>query len=157
LKLILGYLCREWDNIWATNKRIIDPTSHRYVAVANEAANGGAVPFVLSNFSGADSKQTPLLPKNPDAGTRELQLAARVLLERDDVKLLKEGEEITLMRWGNAIVERIEKDANGNAVAVHGRLNLEGDFSKTERKITFVAERADCTKLQFIEVHFSLR
>ncbi len=55
-----------------------------------------------------------------------------VWVERDDAVLIKEGEEVTLMRWGNAIVERIERNAAGAITAMHGRLNLEGDFSKTE-------------------------
>ena len=143
---------REWDGIWATNKRIIDPTSHRYVAVVHEAAAGGAVPLLLSDFSGPDHKLTDLLPKNPEAGTRSMSLGARVWLERDDVKLIKDGEEVTLMRWGNAIIERIERDANGAPVAAHGRLNLAGDFKKTEKKITFVCDRPDCTRLQLVEL-----
>ncbi len=34
----------------------------------------------------------------------------------EDVQLLKEGEEVTLMDWGNAIVQTISKSADGKTI-----------------------------------------
>ncbi len=37
-------------------------------------------------------------------------------LDAEDVQLLKEGEEVTLMDWGNAIVQTISKSADGKTI-----------------------------------------
>lgn len=37
-----------------------------------------------------------------------------IWLDQEDVQLLKDGEEVTLMDWGNAFVERIHKSPDGS-------------------------------------------
>src|SRR6266571_1186518 len=44
------------------------------------------------------------------------------------------------MDWGNAIVRSKGKDANGNITSLTMDLNLEGDFRKTKKKITWLAQ-----------------
>lgn len=44
------------------------------------------------------------------------------------------------MDWGNAIVRSKEKDADGNITSITMDLNLEGDFRKTKKKITWLAQ-----------------
>lgn len=44
------------------------------------------------------------------------------------------------MDWGNAIVRSKETDAEGNVTAITMDLNLEGDFRKTKKKITWLAQ-----------------
>ena len=39
-----------------------------------------------------------------------------VWLDQEDVQLLKEGEEVTLMDWGNAFVHTISKSEDGNTI-----------------------------------------
>jgi len=46
---------------------------------------------------------------------------------------------ITLMDWGNAIVREITSDTDGNVTSIEADLHLDGDFKKTEKKITWVA------------------
>ena len=48
--------------------------------------------------------------------------------------------QITLMDWGNAIVRSKEVDASGTIVSLTMNLNLEGDFQKTKKKITWLAQ-----------------
>ena len=48
--------------------------------------------------------------------------------------------QITLMDWGNAIVRSKEVDASGTIVSLTMNLNLDGDFRKTEKKITWLAQ-----------------
>jgi glutamyl-tRNA synthetase len=44
------------------------------------------------------------------------------------------------MDWGNAIIREIIVDASDNSVlSIKADLNLDGDFKKTEKKITWVA------------------
>ena len=44
------------------------------------------------------------------------------------------------MDWGNAIVRSKAVDANGLVTAIEMNLNLEGDFRKTKKKITWLAQ-----------------
>lgn len=44
------------------------------------------------------------------------------------------------MDWGNAIVRSKEKSTDGNISSVIMDLNLEGDFRKTKKKITWLAQ-----------------
>jgi len=44
------------------------------------------------------------------------------------------------MDWGNAIVRSKEVDASGTITSVTMDLNLEGDFRKTKKKITWLAQ-----------------
>jgi glutamyl-tRNA synthetase len=44
------------------------------------------------------------------------------------------------MDWGNAIVRSKQTDVNGIITSVEIDLHLEGDFKKTEKKVTWLAE-----------------
>ena len=48
--------------------------------------------------------------------------------------------QITLMDWGNAFVRSKTVDVNGVVTAVEMDLHLEGDFRKTKKKITWLAQ-----------------
>ncbi len=65
-----------------------------------------------------------------------MQFASSLWLEGDDANDCVEGEEITLMRWGNAIITALHKDPAGRVVKAEGTLNLAGDFKKTKKKLT---------------------
>lgn len=126
----------EWDKFWATNRKHIDPIAHRYTAlIKNEV-----VPFTLTNYTNDnfDTKLVALHPKNPEAGNKSIFLSNQVYLELEDAVLMKQDEEITLMKWGNAIVRKINKDETGRVVSMAGELHLEGDVKKTEKKVTWL-------------------
>ena len=53
---------------------------------------------------------------------------------------LTNGNQITLMDWGNAIVRSKITDSSGTITAVSMELHLEGDFKKTTKKITWLAQ-----------------
>ena len=72
---------QEWDKLWSTNKRIIDPVCPRHVAVKSEGRvklrlnNGPTQPEVVS---------VPKHKKNPDVGvkaTTRTKVPIRVSLE----------------------------------------------------------------------------
>lgn len=46
----------------------------------------------------------PLTPQCPEAGTKTLVKLGRVLIDQADAAAISEGEEVTLMDWGNAVV-----------------------------------------------------
>ena len=85
-----------WDNVNALNRKIIDPTSHRYYFVPDP---------IKTHVSGVDRPlelKAPLHPQNPGRGMRTLSLpshegASDVLLAGSDRALLVSGKIVRLM------------------------------------------------------------
>jgi len=130
----------EWDKIWAMNKAVVDPTATRYTALLSDAL----VPFVLSG--GPDSAYVETLfrhPKDESLGKKTRYFASTVMLQQEDAAAVSEGEEVTLMSWGNAIVRAIERDGSGRVVRLTGDLHLAGDVKKTKKKLTWLADTPD--------------
>ncbi|PPR01475.1 hypothetical protein CVT26_015098 [Gymnopilus dilepis] len=127
----------EWDSIWTLNKKIIDPIAPRHWAVVKDKA----VPVKING--GPSSPEVKLLPKhkkNPDVGEKKTVYSSNILVEQEDAASFEDNEEITLMDWGNAIVRSKEVDASGVVTSITMDLNLEGDFRKTKKKITWLAQ-----------------
>lgn len=126
----------EWDKLWTLNKQIIDPIVPRYMAVSK--AEG--VPVTITGAPSAVATQLRRLhAKNEQLGQVPLYLYEKILIEADDAQLCQDGEEVTLMHWGNCVFEKLEKDSDGKVKAIEGRLHLEGDFKKTKKKLNWVA------------------
>lgn len=51
------------------------------------------------------------------------------------------------MDWGNAIVRKISKSSDGAVESIEMELHLEGDFKKTEKKITWLSTSSDAPRL----------
>lgn len=136
---------QEWDKIWTINKKLIDPVCPRHTAVdATER-----VPVVLTN--GPTSLETVTVPrhaKHPPAGTKTQQRTARIWWDLADAQSVAEGEEVTLMGWGNAIVRQIVRDERDAIVELRAELHLEGDFKKTKLKLTWLADTPDLVPLE---------
>ena len=84
----------EWDKIWTINKRVIDPVAPRFTAVTKE----NQAVLELSNFGAESAPQVALVdlhPKNKAVGSKTITRSARVILEQDDAKLIKDGEEVS--------------------------------------------------------------
>ena len=85
-----------WDNINAINRKIIDPTSHRYYFVPDP---------VTADVSGVETDMevhAPLHPQYPRMGTRTLRLKARngackLLLSGSDRTILSTNKSVRLM------------------------------------------------------------
>lgn len=137
----------EMEKLWAVNKKVLDPIVPRYTAVAKE----GKALFVMKGApESATAKSVPRHKKNPDLGNKVISMLNKIYLEAEDAKAIKEGEEITLMDWGNAIVEKKTQDANGN-ITLEGRLHLEGNFKTTEKKLTWLPVVEDLIDVQLVE------
>jgi len=121
----------EWDKLWTKNKQIIDPIVPRYSAVGSDAVlfhlvDGPPEPL---------ARVRPLHPKTAEVGEAAYFVYKNVLIEKDDAALCEQGEEVTLMRWGNCVVDRIDKDGEGNVTHMEGHLHLDGDVKKTKKKL----------------------
>ena len=110
----------------------------------------GTVPVVI--------KQNPKHKKNPEVGLKETVYGPVILVEQTDAQsfgvneevrlhnlgstLDAKGRQITLMDWGNAIIRSKKVAPSGYVITLTADLNLEGDFKKTEKKVTWLADQA---------------
>ena len=110
----------EWDKIWATNRSVIDPIATRYMALLAE----GLVPLQLANSPAEVYGETLFRhPKDESLGKKvRLFGGSTIFLQADDAASLAEGEEFTLMSWGNAIIRASRKDGAGKVSALGQRL-----------------------------------
>eukprot|EP01119_Soliformovum_irregulare_P004894 TRINITY_DN1608_c0_g1_i1.p1 TRINITY_DN1608_c0_g1~~TRINITY_DN1608_c0_g1_i1.p1 ORF type:complete len:642 (-),score=202.82 TRINITY_DN1608_c0_g1_i1:43-1968(-) len=134
----------EVEKLWALNKQIIDPIIARYTAIVDD---GKVTLNIEDGPSDPVLKSVPKHKKNLELGNKTVTYFKTVYLEREDAKLIKEGEEVTLMDWGNAIITKIHKDADGRVTGVDGKLHLEGSVKNTEKKLTWLPASDDLTKV----------
>ncbi|ODV91220.1 hypothetical protein CANCADRAFT_44829 [Tortispora caseinolytica NRRL Y-17796] len=138
----------DWNLIWATNKKVIDPIAPRHVAVAAENP-------VVVTLAGAPEKpyteKRPRHKKNPEVGEKDVIFAPSVLIDQADGQSFAEGEEVTLMDWGNVIVNKINKDDRGSVTDIDATLHLDGDFRKTKKKVTWIANTDDVVKADLVD------
>ena len=126
----------EWDKLWTINKKIIDPVCARHTAVLKDQH----VIFTLTN--GPEKPFVRILPRHKKcdgARNKATTFANRIWLDYGDAAAINKGEEVTLMDWGNAIVEVIKMDS-GVITALVGELRLEGSVKTTKLKITWLAD-----------------
>jgi len=140
----------DWTNFWATNKKIIDPVAPRFTAVDKKDA-------VTAKVSGGPEKayieEKPKHAKNPDVGTKKVAYSSNILLDQEDAKLFKEGEEITLMSWGNAFVRKIH--GSNPITSLELELHLEGDVKKTDKKVTWLStEGQDLVPAELVDFDY---
>jgi glutamyl-tRNA synthetase len=140
-----------WDKIWAMNKYELDPVVHRYNAVSRD----NAVVLELSNVP-ADLKEfrsLPVLPKDPAGVQKAVQFSQRLVLDQADAASFAQGEEVTLMSWGNVVVEDIKRNEQGVVTGLTARLHLAGDVKKTSKKVNWICadsvETVHCTLVNY--------
>lgn len=143
----------EWSKLWNFNNQILDPSVARYTAVnddlkvrVNIVANPALPETELVQCSKLRHK------KNEALGSKTYYKAATCFIEAEDVLLVKEGEEVTLMDWCNAFISNIVKDDAGMPVSCTATLNPEGDVKKTKYKLTWLPENpksVPCTAIEY--------
>lgn len=138
----------EWEKLWAINKRIIDPICPRYSAVRVEKAskiiieNGPAEPEVVT---------VPMSKLNPALGERPLWKSNVALVDFIDADtLIKVGEKVTLMNWGNFLIKTKEIQPDGSYTMTAEFLPEDKDFKKTP-KLTWLADGTNLLKLEIVE------
>lgn len=124
----------DWTTFWNANKKEIDPVAPRHTAVDTKDK---VTATITGGPSEAYTEERPKHAKNPAVGTKKVAFSSHIILDQEDVKLMKEGEEITLMTWGNAIVRKI--NGSNPITSIELELHLEGDVKKTEKKVTWLS------------------
>ncbi|CAG8594994.1 22664_t:CDS:10, partial [Racocetra persica] len=136
----------EWDKLWALNKSVIDPICPRHTSmlkpniVKASITGGPEVPY---------TKDLPKHKKNPNVGTKKTWFSSTIFIDQNDAKTFEIDEEITLMDWGNAIVKSVHKsDSDPETVlGLDLQLHLEGDYKKTKKKVTWLADTEDVLEI----------
>jgi glutamyl-tRNA synthetase len=142
-------LMLEWDKLWAINKKVIDPVAPRYAALEKEKL---VEVNILDDFA-PSTKDIPRHKKNPDVGIKTVNYSNKIYLEFADVAELQDNEEFTLMYWGNAIVKKINWNADHTAVdSMDIVLHLEGDFKKIKKKVTWLSRIASNGEKSVVDV-----
>jgi len=130
----------DWTIFWSTNKKEIDPVAPRHTAIDQHETVRATI--VGQGPSEAFTEDKPRHSKNAALGTKKVVYSRHLILEQEDAKSFKQDEEITLMAWGNAIIRKINRrssDPHSPVIDVEVELHLEGDFKKTEKKITWLS------------------
>ncbi|KAL3146233.1 hypothetical protein ABBQ32_002935 [Trebouxia sp. C0010 RCD-2024] len=140
---------QEWDKIWTMNKKVIDPVCGRHTAVLKSTK----VLLKLSN--GPEEPQVMIVPRHKKfegAGRKATTKTKEVWLDQEDVQLLKEGEEVTLMDWGNAVVQAISRSEDGKTITgAEGQLHLEGSVKSTKWKLHWLPNIAELVPLRLVD------
>ncbi|KAI0957881.1 hypothetical protein AcW1_006130 [Taiwanofungus camphoratus] len=130
----------EWDSLWTLNKKVIDPVAPRFWAISKT----GIVPVTIKGGPAVPEMKTlPKHKKNPEVGEKRTVFSSQVFVEQEDALSFDDQEEITLMDWGNAIVCSKEINAEGIVTSIVMELHLGGDFRKTKKKITWLAQQTN--------------
>jgi glutamyl-tRNA synthetase len=142
----------DWSVFWATNKKYIDPIAPRHTAILKKDAVKATIHGAPATFT----EKKPKHAKNPEVGEKIVAYSSSIIIEQEDAKSFKQDEEITLMNWGNAIVRKIHM--SGDLVtALDLELHLEGDFKKTEKKITWLStEGQQLVPVEVVDFDFLL-
>lgn len=145
----------DWTIFWTMNKKYIDPIAPRHTAVVTDRS-------VVCHVAGASADVTyqekPKHIKNSDVGTKKVAYSNRIWIEQEDAKTFVQDEEITLMAWGNAYVRKISKSINplhiGVVTELELELHLEGDFKKTEKKITWLSDGQQLISVELVDFDY---
>jgi len=97
-----------WENLYAHNRKIIDPIANRYFFVHNPRR------LIVKNVPRAFTAQVPLHPDHPEGGFRSFEIKpekreASFLVSTDDANILKKGRQIRFMELFNFQVEKAGK------------------------------------------------
>lgn len=141
----------EWDKLWAINKKIIDPVCPRHTAVIEHRR----VLLTLSN--GPEDLFVRVIPKHKKyeaAGEKVTTYSKRIWIEQEDAQCISANEEVTLMDWGNAIINEIEKDQEGFVTKLTGVLHLEGSVKTTKLKLTWLSDTNELVPLSLVDFDY---
>ena len=121
----------DWSSFWALNKKEIDKTAKRFMAIDKTQH----VMLKITNGPSADSNSfftTDYHPKDPSLGQRLVRKSSVVLLETVDTEGFVVGEHFVLMRWG--VMKLLKIDGGLEAEFVPG-----GDFKTAKRKVSWIS------------------
>ena len=147
----------DWYSFWATNKKHIEPTAARYMAIDEDAK----VPVtIVGAREGVITEDKPKHAKY-DLGNKKVVFSKDVIMEQTDAQSFAQDEEITLMNWGNAIVRKIShsinplsKDGFKTVTGLELELHLQGDVKKTSKKVTWLSKDQELIPIELVDFDY---
>ncbi|XP_074597526.1 glutamyl-prolyl-tRNA synthetase [Brevipalpus obovatus] len=115
----------DWDKIWSFNRKILDNNCIRLMCIQNDN------PVTLNLDCQDGFIQIPAHPKRYDLGNLQVPIGPKILIEQSDAQLMKEGDKVTLMGWGNVQVAAIQRDSTNKITFISGKVLDDKDFKKT--------------------------
>ncbi len=99
-----------WKNLYAYNRKLIDPTAKRYFFVNDPKL------LIVENVPHEFTAEIPLHPDRPEMGVRKFEIKpvegmVAFFISGDDLDLIKGKQAIRLMDLFNFKVEHVEKNA----------------------------------------------
>ncbi len=115
-----------WENLYAYNRKIIDPLANRYFFVQNPRK------LTVKDVTKAVIAKIPLHPDDPERGVRQLQVKlinkeASLWISSRDMSILKTEKTVRLMGLFNVQIENVAKEvveAAYHSVSVEEARNL---------------------------------
>jgi glutamyl-tRNA synthetase len=111
-----------WDNVYAANRKIIDPTARRFFFIDRP------VNLTVSGVKNSRTVKVPAHPEHAEMGTRELTVEAKdgkagLLVSDADRNILKPGAIVRLMELFNLRVDSV--DSHGIVGELHSETHAE--------------------------------
>ncbi len=99
-----------WENVYAANRKIVDPTARRFFFIDKPVA------LSVAGVKNSRTVKVPVHPDRPEMGARELVVdakdgEARLLVSERDLSILKPGVVVRLMDLFNLKVNQAGRDA----------------------------------------------
>jgi len=137
----------EWDKLWSTNIKIIDPICPRYSAIGKDKVSTLSV----VNWKGSelDIQSVPKHQKNAELGDRPLFRSANAFVENEDAITFVVGEKITLMKWGNVRIVGIDTKPDGSLHLNVEDLPEDQDWKGT-KKVNWISRDSPYVTLNII-------
>ncbi|CAL1390223.1 unnamed protein product [Linum trigynum] len=138
----------EWDKLWTINKKIVDPVCPRHTAVIEDKC------VLLTLRDGPDAAFVRIIARHKKyegAGEKATTYTKSIWIDQADAQSISVNEEVTLMDWGNAIVQEIVKDDDGTVKELFGVLHLEGSVKTTKLKLTWLPKINELVKVSMVE------
>lgn len=136
----------EWNKFWAENKKEIDVSAKRFMAIAADPKEHCVLK--ITNYASVYDASTPhflsadVHPRNPSMGKRVMKLNDTVILEKGDLNGVGVGDDIVLLKWGVVKISNIQV-SDGGETLVEGEYLPDGDVRATKRYFTWLATDSD--------------
>lgn len=114
-----------WDKFWAINRKIIDKICPRIHCISIHN-----IKLTIQNYKDVDIDILKF-SRNKDLGNRVLHRTKNILIDQNVFDELDNNEEITLMNWGNMVIDKENKTL---------KLKLDGNPKLTKHKVIWVPD-----------------
>jgi tRNA-binding EMAP/Myf-like protein len=137
----------EWDKIWSLNAKNLDLKVGRYAGIRKDTA---AKLTVTNAPNKPVAVMHPLHPKDATLGMKPVMQGKNCLIEKSDAELIKEGDKVTLMKWGNVNITK--KTIKGDQIELEGIYDKDDQSFKGTAKLSWICnDPATTCEVQMVE------